>query len=225
MRRYARDLTCPRYGLRPYVGPNDALGVIISLTLDDGEEERPHRTNLFNSDYRKVGIACGQHQTEFQMCVMDFAFDFKPLSSNNLNQRKNQAANSNQSNKNSTAKNYPEAVTSNNNNANNNNQSPYVKLSLEMDEINSNERSINNMMNQGFIDQTQHQSSQNAQGNFEASGQKLSEIDQLANAAKEALRQNKVIEKKVKIITKITYTYEDGSTKEVTQEENHTFQG
>ena len=206
-------------------GPNDALGVIISLTLDDGEEERPHRTNLFNSDYRKVGIACGQHQTEFQMCVMDFAFDFKPLSSNNLNQRKNQAANSNQSNKNSTAKNYPEAVKSNNNNANNNNQSPYVKLSLEMDEIKSNERSINNMMNQGFIDQTQHQSSQNAQGNFEASGQKLSEIDQLANAAKEALRQNKVIEKKVKIITKITYTYEDGSTKEVTQEENHTFQG
>ena len=28
-------------------GPNDAMGVIISLTLDDGEEERPHRENLF----------------------------------------------------------------------------------------------------------------------------------------------------------------------------------
>ena len=60
-------------------GPNDALGVIISLTLDDGEEERPHRENMFNKDYKKVGIACGPHKTEFKMCVMDFANDFLPL--------------------------------------------------------------------------------------------------------------------------------------------------
>ena len=59
-------------------GPNDALGVIVSLTLDDGEEERPHRDNLFKSDYRKIGIACGPHKSEYQMCVMDFAFDFIP---------------------------------------------------------------------------------------------------------------------------------------------------
>jgi hypothetical protein len=59
-------------------GPNDALGVIVSLTLDDGEEDRPHRDNLFKSDYRKVGIACGPHKTEYQMCVMDFAYDFVP---------------------------------------------------------------------------------------------------------------------------------------------------
>ena len=64
-------------------GPNDAMGVIISLTLDDGEEERPHRENLFKSDYQKVGIACGPHKTEFQMCVMDFAYDFKPLNAGN----------------------------------------------------------------------------------------------------------------------------------------------
>jgi hypothetical protein len=59
-------------------GPNDALGVIVSLTLDDGEEERPHRDNLFKSDYRKIGIACGPHKSEYQMCVMDFAYDFHP---------------------------------------------------------------------------------------------------------------------------------------------------
>ena len=53
-------------------GPNDAMGVIISMTLDDGEEQRPHRENLFKGDYQKVGIACGPHQSEFQMCVMDF---------------------------------------------------------------------------------------------------------------------------------------------------------
>ena len=57
-------------------GPNDAVGVIVSLTLDDGEAERPHRDNLFKSEYKKVGISCGPHKTEFQMCVMDFALDF-----------------------------------------------------------------------------------------------------------------------------------------------------
>lgn len=57
-------------------GPNDAMGVIVSLTLDDGEGDRPHRENLFKSDYQKVGIACGPHKTEYQMCVMDFAYDF-----------------------------------------------------------------------------------------------------------------------------------------------------
>lgn len=59
-------------------GPNDSLGVLVSLTLDDGEEERPHRDNLFKADYRKIGIACGHHKTEYQMCVMDFAYDFVP---------------------------------------------------------------------------------------------------------------------------------------------------
>lgn len=57
-------------------GPNDSMGVIVSLTLDDGEAERPHRENLFKSDYQKVGIACGPHSTEYNMCVMDFAYDF-----------------------------------------------------------------------------------------------------------------------------------------------------
>jgi len=64
-------------------GPNDALGVIISLTLDDGEEERPHRENIFKNHYQKIGIACGSHKTEFKMCVMDFAYDFIPLNSYN----------------------------------------------------------------------------------------------------------------------------------------------
>ena len=59
-------------------GPNDAMGVIVSLTLDDGEKERPHRENLFKNNYQKIGIACGPHATEYQMCVMDFAFDFQP---------------------------------------------------------------------------------------------------------------------------------------------------
>lgn len=63
-------------------GPNDALGVIVSLTLDDGEEDRPHRDNIFKSDYKKIGIACGPHKSEYQMCVMDFAYDFQPHDDN-----------------------------------------------------------------------------------------------------------------------------------------------
>ncbi len=62
-------------------GPNDAMGVLVSLTLDDGETDRPHRENLFKPEYKKVGIACGSHKTEFQMCVMDFALDFLPIES------------------------------------------------------------------------------------------------------------------------------------------------
>lgn len=78
-------------------GPNDALGVIVSLTLDDGEEDRPHRDNLFKTDYKKIGIACGLHKTEYQMCVMDFAFDFLPHQSEvqpTTQSRTNQANNS-----------------------------------------------------------------------------------------------------------------------------------
>ena len=60
-------------------GPNDAMGVIIFLTLDDGEAERHNRKNLFKQDYQKIGIACGSHKTEFKMCVMDFADEFISL--------------------------------------------------------------------------------------------------------------------------------------------------
>jgi len=35
----------------------------------------------------------------------------------------------------------------------------------------------------------------------------------------------KIVNKKVEIITKVTYTYEDGSTKVVTQTESHDFKG
>jgi uncharacterized protein YkwD len=63
-------------------GPNDSMGVIVSLTLDDGETDRPHRNNLFNPDYNKIGIACGPHQTEYELCVMDFADHFEEIAEN-----------------------------------------------------------------------------------------------------------------------------------------------
>ena len=192
-------------------GPNDAMGVIISLTLDDGEEERPHRENLFKQDYQKVGIACGPHKTEFQMCVMDFAFDFQPLNAGNemnINMKREDMMNN--------------SNFANQNNQNNpNNQSPLVKLSLD-DEFKNKELlnqqlvsknvGINNQMGVGVnVGVPQN----NAGGNYE--------VDQLTKETINVINNLKVVSKKVEIVTKITYTYEDGSTKVITQNETHEF--
>ena len=150
-------------------GPNDAIGVIVSLTLDDGEEERPHRENLFKNDYKKIGIACGPHQTEFQMCVMDLAYDFVPkgqAQENNFNKNLN---------KNNIEETKGKLMGENNNNNNNN---------------------INN------------------EGN---------EIDFLTNQVKVINSNKKIVKREVEIKTKITYTYEDGSTKEINEVKKHCF--
>ena len=187
-------------------GPNDALGVIISLTLDDGEEERPHRENLFKQDYQKVGIACGPHKTEFQMCVMDFAFDFQPLNSGNemkINMNREDMMNNS---------NY---VNQNNQN-NPNNQSPLVKLSLENDDFKSKE-----LLNQQLISNNAGINNQIGVGQNNMGGN--DEIEQLSRDTINLMNNLKVINRKVEIITKVTYTYEDGSTKVVTQNESHEF--
>ena len=179
-------------------GPNDAIGVIISLTLDDGEEERPHRENLFKQDYQKVGIACGPHKTEFQMCVMDFAFDFQPLNDGkemNINMKKEDMMN----NSNYVNQNNP------------NNQSPLVKLSLENDDFKNKE-----MINQQLVSNVNPVVNQNNQG-------AVNEIEQLTRDTQNILSNLKIVNKKVEIVTKVTYTYEDGSTKVVTQNETHEF--
>jgi len=179
-------------------GPNDAIGVIISLTLDDGEEERPHRENLFKQDYQKVGIACGPHKTEFQMCVMDFAFDFQPLNDGkemNINMKKEDMMN----NSNYVNQNNP------------NNQSPLVKLSLENDDFKNKE-----MVNQQLVSNVNPAVNQNNQG-------AVNEIEQLTRDTQNILSNLRIVNKKVEIVTKVTYTYEDGSTKVVTQNETHEF--
>ena len=178
-------------------GPNDAMGVIISLTLDDGEEERPHRENLFKQDYQKVGIACGPHKTEFQMCVMDFAFDFQPLNAGNemkINMNKNEMIN----NSNFPNQNIPI------------NQTPLDKLSHE------NELKNKEIPNQQLIPNVNPPV---IQPNQESGN----EVDQIISQTINKIQSLKVKSKKVEIITKVTYTYEDGSTKVVTQNESHVF--
>ena len=197
-------------------GPNDAMGVIISLTLDDGEEERPHRENLFKQDYQKVGIACGPHKTEFQMCVMDFAFDFQPLNAGNevnINmKREDMMNNSNFANQN-IQNNQNNQNTQNNQNNQNipNKQPPLAELPLENDDFKNKE------LNQQLVSNNNPNNAQINQGGNN------NDIDQIIIDTTDALKNMKVLSKKVEIITKVTYTYEDGSTKVVTQNEVHEF--
>ena len=199
-------------------GPNDAIGVIISLTLDDGEEERPHRENLFKSDYNKVGIACGIHKTEFQMCVMDFAGEGQNEMNNNKNDDNNNYNNQNYNNQNYNNQNYNNQNYNQNynkqNNNNQNNQSPLVKLSLENDEMK------NNINNQAMLVSNNNVVGNN--GNI-VYGKPNDIVGQCVFDTLNALNSMKVISKKVEINTKITYTYEDGSTRNVNSVEVHEF--
>ena len=49
------------------------------------------------------------------------------------------------------------------------------------------------------------------------------QLDQLVLDTTNIIQNLKVVSKKVEIFTKVTYTYEDGSTKVVTQNETHEF--
>ena len=196
-------------------GPNDAIGVIVSLTLDDGEEERPHRDNLFKNDYRKIGIACGPHQTEFQMCVMDLAYDFIPKGQEQQNM-KNQV-NNQKINKNMNDMNENENVRTNEMNANQAvNHSPYVKISMDNDDY----------KNYQAIDEEakrREMMANNNQGIAQNNNVGGNEIDQITQQVQNINANKKILKKEVEITTKITYTYEDGSTKEINEVKKHVF--
>ena len=199
-------------------GPNDAIGVIVSLTLDDGEEERPHRDNLFKNDYKKIGIACGPHQTEFQMCVMDLAYDFIPKNQEkgNMNMNNN-VQNKMEANINNNNMNQNDNVRDNEMNANEAvNHSPYVKLSLENDDYKNYQAMDEEAKRRGMMENKNVAMTQsNSIGG--------SEIDQLTQQVQVINANKKIVKKDVEIITKITYTYEDGSTKEINEVKKHVF--
>ena len=198
-------------------GPNDEIGVIVSLTLDDGEEERPHRDNLFKNDYKKIGIACGPHQTEFQMCVMDLAYDFIPKGQNN-NMNNNVNNNMNMNNEINNNMNQNDMNRNNDMNANQAvNHSPYVNLSLDNDDYKNYQAMDEEAKRRGMMENNNAGIAQNNNG---VGG---NEIDQMTQQVKLINANKKVIKRTVEITTKITYTYEDGSTKEVNEVKTHVF--
>lgn len=216
-------------------GPNDAIGVIISLTIDDGEEGRPHRENLFSQEYKKIGIACGSHTSEYDMCVMDFAYDFVPLDYNkeeyrndnknvsmynepvvNLNlvdtiepNNKTQMYTNNQFNLNNNIRN--NGV--NYNRTNNTNQSPVVKLSLDNDNFKNNLKDVN--QNFPYQNKTNNVNNNGADSN-PFNNARINMINEIA--------KKRLIKKIVSITTKISYVYENGSTKTEEEVKNHTFE-
>ena len=192
-------------------GPNDAIGVIVSLTLDDGEEERPHRDNLFKNEYKKIGIACGPHQTEFQMCVMDLAYDFIPKGQEQQNMKvpMNQNVNTNM--------NQNENIRNNDLNENKAaNHSPYVKLSSENDDY----KNYQVMEEEAKRRELMENNNQGMNQNNNMGG---NEIDQIIQQVQVVNSSKKILKKEVEITTKITYTYEDGSTKEINEVKKHSF--
>ena len=207
-------------------GPNDAMGGIISLTLDDGEEQRPHRENLFKEDYNKVGIACGPHQTEFQMCVMDFAGDYNntPVGNNNVIENKNKnmdidiKMNKEDMMNNSNFANNNNNLNNINNTKNPNNQSPLVKLSLDNEELKNNLGNQNLVSNNANINMPQNPPNVAVVPNGNQN-----DVDKTLFDTINTMNSLRVLSKKIEITTNVTYTYEDGSTRTVSQVQNHEY--
>ncbi len=65
-------------------GSKNARDIVMQQIIDDGVHDRGHRANIFNPDYRVVGIACGPHDRFRNLCVLDFAVGYSEKSKPSL---------------------------------------------------------------------------------------------------------------------------------------------
>lgn len=59
-----------------YYGEGSARYVVAQWIIDDGVGDRGHRENLFNPDFRKIGIASAPDSNYGRVYVLDFASEF-----------------------------------------------------------------------------------------------------------------------------------------------------
>ena len=156
------------------------------------------------------------------MCVMDFAYDFIPHGVEQEVEEEPKNVNMNNEMK-SAGGNY-----SNNNNYND-------LQSQKYNQVNHNQVSHQPPQNQVYT-QVQNQSpivpvsienqskvKQNPPSVIQSQGQ-LSQVNTAhLNELSEINSKKKVLSRYVEVITKVVYTYEDGSKKEVVEKEEHTF--
>ncbi len=54
-------------------GHDEAREIVIALIIDDGVKNRGHRKNIFDPEFRIIGVAISSHAKFGTMCVMTFA--------------------------------------------------------------------------------------------------------------------------------------------------------
>ena len=96
------------------------------------------------------------------------------------------------------------------------NHSPYVKLSMDPDDYKNYQAMDEEAKRREMMENNKQVMAPN--NNFGGN-----EIDQITQQVQVINANKKILKKEVEIITKITYTYEDGSTKEINEVKKHVF--